>query len=168
MFLGNNAIKNWLPSRRNTGKLYCFQRFPASCGLENCVHVNLILVESYPLAVIAWFQLSLRYAQFNQQGALLHTSSLVTLIGALLLFRLVFLTKFVFHLLLEQENIKLANWVSTQRQEAKLMREGRSTRLSEKKIEKLNAIEFVWVARECCHHMNSEVYLSCVDCTSCC
>jgi Helicase associated domain len=75
------------------------------------------------------------------------------------MFRLVFLTMIVFHLLLGQENIKLANWVSTQRQEAKLMREGRSTRLSEKKIDKLNAIGFVWVARECFRHAKSEVYL---------
>jgi hypothetical protein len=62
-----------------------------------------------------------------------------------------------------QENLQLATWVSTQRQEAKLMREGRSTRLSEKKIEKLNEIGFVWVARKSSDHHHVAVACSRID-----
>jgi hypothetical protein len=45
-----------------------------------------------------------------------------------------------------QRNVKLANWVSTQRQEAKLFREGRSSRLDATKMSSLDKIGFVWKA----------------------
>ena len=45
-----------------------------------------------------------------------------------------------------QRNVKLANWVSTQRQEAKLFREGRSSRLDATKMSCLDKIGFVWKA----------------------
>ena len=38
------------------------------------------------------------------------------------------------------------------------MREGRSTRLSEKKIEILNSIGFVWVARKLCQTLKDAVH----------
>lgn len=46
-----------------------------------------------------------------------------------------------------QDNIKLANWVSTQRQEAKLQKQGRSCRLTSDRIKSLDAIGFVWEAQ---------------------
>jgi len=45
-----------------------------------------------------------------------------------------------------ERNIKLANWVSTQRQEAKLFREGRSSRLDASKVAALDNIGFIWKA----------------------
>uniref|UniRef100_A0A7S1VGB4 Helicase-associated domain-containing protein n=1 Tax=Grammatophora oceanica TaxID=210454 RepID=A0A7S1VGB4_9STRA len=46
-----------------------------------------------------------------------------------------------------EKNVKLANWVSTQRQEAKLGREGRSSRLNQERIDMLNSVGFVWEAQ---------------------
>jgi len=46
-----------------------------------------------------------------------------------------------------KRNVKLANWVSTQRQEYKLLREGRSSRLTEDRIKMLQDIDFVWEAQ---------------------
>ena len=54
-----------------------------------------------------------------------------------------------------QRNVKLANWVSTQRQEAKLFREGRSSRLDTSKIASLESIGFIWKAhRGVSNHVN--------------
>lgn len=47
----------------------------------------------------------------------------------------------------KQDNVQLSNWVSTQRQEYKLLREGRSSRLNSEKIKKLEEIGFVWEAQ---------------------
>mmetsp|Transcript_15771 Transcript_15771/g.23232 ORF Transcript_15771/g.23232 Transcript_15771/m.23232 type:complete len:529 (-) Transcript_15771:1082-2668(-) len=45
-----------------------------------------------------------------------------------------------------KENPQLANWVSTQRQEMRLLKIGRSSRLTKERIEALEAIGFVWEA----------------------
>ncbi|CAB9507559.1 helicase [Seminavis robusta] len=41
-------------------------------------------------------------------------------------------------------NVKLANWVSTQRQEFKNLRKGRTSQLNEQRIELLNELGFAW------------------------
>lgn len=46
-----------------------------------------------------------------------------------------------------KDNVQLSNWVSTQRQEFKLMKEGRSSRLNKRKIELLEEVGFVWEAQ---------------------
>lgn len=46
-----------------------------------------------------------------------------------------------------KENAQLSNWVSTQRQEYKLAREGLPTRLTADRIEALNTVGFVWEAQ---------------------
>ena len=46
-----------------------------------------------------------------------------------------------------KENPQLANWVSTQRQEWKLFKDNRQTRLNEEKASLLNDIGFVWEAQ---------------------
>jgi hypothetical protein len=46
-----------------------------------------------------------------------------------------------------QENVQLSNWVSTQRQEYKLMLKGRNTRLTPDRILLLNKVQFVWEAQ---------------------
>jgi len=46
-----------------------------------------------------------------------------------------------------EDNVKLANWVSTQRQEAKLRRQGRPSRLTQERIDMLDDIGFVWEAQ---------------------
>mmetsp|Transcript_28109 Transcript_28109/g.39740 ORF Transcript_28109/g.39740 Transcript_28109/m.39740 type:complete len:633 (+) Transcript_28109:60-1958(+) len=46
-----------------------------------------------------------------------------------------------------QENLKLANWVSTQRQEYKLLKQGRSSRLNPERVKALDSIGFVWAAQ---------------------
>ena len=46
-----------------------------------------------------------------------------------------------------EENPQLANWVSTQRQEWKLYRSSKQSRLSDEKISMLNSIGFVWEAQ---------------------
>ena len=46
-----------------------------------------------------------------------------------------------------QENTKLSNWVSTQRQEYKLIQSGRQSRLSDDKIALLDDINFIWEAQ---------------------
>jgi len=46
-----------------------------------------------------------------------------------------------------KKNVKLANWVSTQRQEAKLGSKGRSSRLNQERIDLLNSVGFVWEAQ---------------------
>jgi hypothetical protein len=46
-----------------------------------------------------------------------------------------------------QENVQLSNWVSTQRQEYKLLRKGRSSRLTKDRIKLLDNIGFVWEAQ---------------------
>uniref|UniRef100_A0A7S1ZFL4 Helicase-associated domain-containing protein n=1 Tax=Trieres chinensis TaxID=1514140 RepID=A0A7S1ZFL4_TRICV len=43
-----------------------------------------------------------------------------------------------------KENPQLSSWVSTQRQEMKLLRDGRPTRLTEERIRLLNKAGFVW------------------------
>ena len=43
-----------------------------------------------------------------------------------------------------EENIQLANWVSTQRQEYQNMLKGRTTRLDEKRIRLLDGVGFSW------------------------
>lgn len=40
-----------------------------------------------------------------------------------------------------QENIQLSNWVSTQRQEYKLLQKGRSSRLNNERMDLLNKVE---------------------------
>lgn len=45
-----------------------------------------------------------------------------------------------------KQNPQLSNWVSTQRQEYKLLLGGRSSRISQERIDKLNEIGFVWEA----------------------
>eukprot|EP00566_Odontella_aurita_P010264 CAMPEP_0113580570 /NCGR_PEP_ID=MMETSP0015_2-20120614/30763_1 /TAXON_ID=2838 /ORGANISM="Odontella" /LENGTH=422 /DNA_ID=CAMNT_0000484807 /DNA_START=250 /DNA_END=1518 /DNA_ORIENTATION=- /assembly_acc=CAM_ASM_000160 len=44
-------------------------------------------------------------------------------------------------------NPQLSNWVSTQRQEMKLLRDGRPTRLTAERIHLLNNVHFVWEAQ---------------------
>ena len=46
-----------------------------------------------------------------------------------------------------EENSQLSNWVSTQRQEYKLLRKGRSSRLTNDRIKLLDNIGFVWEAQ---------------------
>ncbi|CAB9505504.1 helicase [Seminavis robusta] len=46
-----------------------------------------------------------------------------------------------------EDNPRLATWVSTQRQEYKLLKQGRSSRLTEAKIKKLESVGFVWEAQ---------------------
>ena len=46
-----------------------------------------------------------------------------------------------------KDNVQLSNWVSTQRQEYKLRKDGRSSRLTAEKIKKLEDIGFVWEAQ---------------------
>jgi hypothetical protein len=46
-----------------------------------------------------------------------------------------------------EKNIKLSNWVSTQRQEYKLLKKGRSSRLTDNRIDQLNKVSFVWEAQ---------------------
>eukprot|EP00523_Entomoneis_sp_CCMP467_P019920 CAMPEP_0168863248 /NCGR_PEP_ID=MMETSP0727-20121128/18853_1 /TAXON_ID=265536 /ORGANISM="Amphiprora sp., Strain CCMP467" /LENGTH=395 /DNA_ID=CAMNT_0008918313 /DNA_START=85 /DNA_END=1268 /DNA_ORIENTATION=+ len=46
-----------------------------------------------------------------------------------------------------EENVQLSNWVSTQRQEYKLLQKGRSSRLTPQKIELLNKVDFIWEAQ---------------------
>lgn len=43
-----------------------------------------------------------------------------------------------------EENVKLSNWVSTQRQEYKNMQNGRTSQLNEHRIELLNELGFAW------------------------
>jgi hypothetical protein len=46
-----------------------------------------------------------------------------------------------------EENIQLSNWVSTQRQEYKLIQRGRQSRLTQDRIDLLNKVDFVWEAQ---------------------
>uniref|UniRef100_A0A6U6FJ73 Helicase-associated domain-containing protein n=1 Tax=Odontella aurita TaxID=265563 RepID=A0A6U6FJ73_9STRA len=46
-----------------------------------------------------------------------------------------------------KKNKQLSNWVSTQRQEMKLMKQGRPSRLTEERTLRLNDIGFVWEAQ---------------------
>ncbi|KAL7557493.1 hypothetical protein ACA910_019339 [Epithemia clementina (nom. ined.)] len=46
-----------------------------------------------------------------------------------------------------EENVQLSNWVSTQRQEYKLMQKGRSSRLTSQRIDLLDKVSFVWEAQ---------------------
>lgn len=46
-----------------------------------------------------------------------------------------------------KKNIQLSNWVSTQRQEYKLLIDGRPSRLTDERIKKLSDIGFIWEAR---------------------
>lgn len=46
-----------------------------------------------------------------------------------------------------QENVQLSNWVSTQRQEYKLIQRGRQSRLTQDRIDLLNKVDFVWEAQ---------------------
>ena len=46
-----------------------------------------------------------------------------------------------------QENVSLANWVSTQRQEYKLLQKGRSNRLTPERMRLLNEVGFIWEAQ---------------------
>jgi len=46
-----------------------------------------------------------------------------------------------------QENIQLSNWVSTQRQEYKLLQRGKTSRLTDDRIELLNKVDFIWEAQ---------------------
>ncbi|GKY92765.1 hypothetical protein MPSEU_000246300 [Mayamaea pseudoterrestris] len=45
------------------------------------------------------------------------------------------------------ENVSLANWISTQRQEYKLKLKGRSNRLTEERMQMLNDVGFIWEAQ---------------------
>jgi len=45
-----------------------------------------------------------------------------------------------------KKNVKLANWVSTQRQEFKLLREGKTSRLTTERVKLLDSIGFIWEA----------------------
>ena len=51
---------------------------------------------------------------------------------------------------IQQENTQLANWVSTQRQEYKLRREGKKNWMTTEKIEALTSIGFLWVIPRGC------------------
>lgn len=46
-----------------------------------------------------------------------------------------------------KDNVQLSNWVSTQRQEYKLMRDGRPSRLTDDRIRLLEKVGFVWEAQ---------------------
>ena len=44
-----------------------------------------------------------------------------------------------------QKNVKLGHWVSTQRHQAKALKQGRPSRMTEEHIKALDAIEFAWI-----------------------
>ena len=46
-----------------------------------------------------------------------------------------------------EDNVQLSNWVSTQRQEYKLLQKGKSSRLTNDRIDLLNKVDFVWEAQ---------------------
>jgi len=46
-----------------------------------------------------------------------------------------------------KDNVQLSNWVSTQRQEYKLMKDGKPSRLTPERIQLLNAVDFIWEAQ---------------------
>eukprot|EP00804_Cyclotella_cryptica_P027077 CCRYP_013615-RB/>CCRYP_013615-RB protein AED:0.42 eAED:0.62 QI:0/-1/0/1/-1/0/1/0/114 len=46
-----------------------------------------------------------------------------------------------------QANPQLGTWVHTQRRQYKLMQEGKKSSMTQDKIDALNAVGFVWVAR---------------------
>lgn len=46
-----------------------------------------------------------------------------------------------------EQNVQLSNWVSTQRQEYKLLQKGRSSRLTDDRIRQLNQVDFIWEAQ---------------------
>jgi hypothetical protein len=46
-----------------------------------------------------------------------------------------------------QANPQLGTWVHTQRRQFKLMKEGKKSSMTQEKVDALNSIEFIWVAK---------------------
>ena len=60
-------------------------------------------------------------------------------------FRIRTLTHVAIRLNLCQKNVKLGHWVSTQRHQAKALKQGRPSRMTDEHIKALDAIEFAWI-----------------------